>query len=1375
MRHLLRYSICYLLTILVALPTGAQEQNAAFYIYQNDGHFDGFFYDQVKKISYSKLDTLGIEHGDYVSQEIVTEDSIYRIMLTAIDSVSFVQPEIIINPHVRILERDGLMTYVTNVSDDHRTLTFSNDMPETLRPKTDDVLLCFDFEKYEDGFGGKVFTVNPSGEGLIVKLEPIKDLGDVFQQFITVEQIVKDNSGAPAQCRMAGADKMRRAQGNWSVDPYNFSADFKTSLSFSDAITGSLGLHFGFGLGGSFVYNITSSEFFIKAELTETLDLGVNAELDLKLYGNDDYKDNLLTSGGVLSKLASALALPFPAQLPVGKLMMTPLPFLRAEGHIKTGIGFNLQSKKLKQSFTIKDGRLEDWSLIDRDAEAVDPDWSFSAEVNGFVQFGLMTPFEVKTIEWLENIIQGKIGATLYTGPKVSGNLTVDLKQMSNVGGLYQSLKSSSIQFSRTSVDFALEAKIGSIFGKEVKLSREWSHAFGTMKWGIFPEFEPAHNVIDPKYPRRIDVSFGVSGDVLFDQKLGVGLYDLDGKLITSKIKDEEYTMFNTFNSVSAQFDDLKNGNYHVVPLISGHTIFGDDIPAYFDSEEKELWIEINGPELIASQTKFNVGPEAQTLTSELSTNAKTLTVKSSAAWVEVDRQGLIVNMNVSPLDVDNGVRTATVTVHATFEDSSDQDLTIDIMQSTDPNYPVVVITPDSLEFDAAPGQKMVRVVTNGEQPTCDATADWIHPTLIGNKLTVDVDGTSKARDRFGAVYVRGHMGDLECTELLEIVQHGAIALSKYKLYYTADGAEEEIQVKLGGNFKVTVKTDDDWLKPEYADGNIKLITEPNYGSAARTGKVIVTALVDGQEVSVELVVYEQSYITLTPSYLSVNKEGDVLGVYIETTLTDLEIEAVNNWIGVALSEDRRRMTVSISENNTNQSRQGKAVVKGKKGDITISVAVIVYQSEGEEATGELQILNQFVSLPPLNVVPRAIMYQYPYDDIVFETSESWLWVEPSDETTPGPNGLYNKAMVCADDYTEDSGQPRTAFVYVTAGGITQEVEVSQQSIAELKPYVSVTGSRQFDYMDDPHTMTIIPTNCSKIRVHDNASWIHTDLDGYLLTVTVDDNLSDDERTGTITIVGYNDYGRGKTEIEITQNAYGGKILDPGYDGVMFYLEGSQGDGYNYYRWLPDLSHWEGTHQVNNHEGVYGVSTVSGNVIVDKKHEANYIVNFYANGYVDSDHYWTVNLNIDHNGVILNGSVSYHDHSKTFVIRNLPTDNPDRIVPAPIDLSFVLDSIPPDKHAYIHRNYWHDYSGGGAPVQRYYNHSVWEAEYTNSVDIGPVSAFTFVDGVELVSPEATEVRPRDFSGQPCKIYIYLRPKGIKPGDDSPLPYGYLGM
>ena len=92
-----RYAVAMLLAMTGGLSAMAQEEiegGEAFYIYQNDGHFDGFFYDQVKQISYSRFDTLGVEHDKYVSQEIVTEDSVYRIMLTAIDSVSFVQPEI---------------------------------------------------------------------------------------------------------------------------------------------------------------------------------------------------------------------------------------------------------------------------------------------------------------------------------------------------------------------------------------------------------------------------------------------------------------------------------------------------------------------------------------------------------------------------------------------------------------------------------------------------------------------------------------------------------------------------------------------------------------------------------------------------------------------------------------------------------------------------------------------------------------------------------------------------------------------------------------------------------------------------------------------------------------------------------------------------------------------------------------------------------------------------------------------------------------------------------------------------------------------------------------------------------------------------------
>ena len=116
----LRYAAVVLLVLTGGLSAVAQteeiEGGEAFYIYQNDGHFDGFFYDQVKEIRYSRLDTLGIERSEYVSQEIVTEDSVYRIMLTAIDSVSYVQPEIRFAKGVRFMRDEGLMAYYVSMS-----------------------------------------------------------------------------------------------------------------------------------------------------------------------------------------------------------------------------------------------------------------------------------------------------------------------------------------------------------------------------------------------------------------------------------------------------------------------------------------------------------------------------------------------------------------------------------------------------------------------------------------------------------------------------------------------------------------------------------------------------------------------------------------------------------------------------------------------------------------------------------------------------------------------------------------------------------------------------------------------------------------------------------------------------------------------------------------------------------------------------------------------------------------------------------------------------------------------------------------------------------------------------------------------------------
>jgi len=78
----------------------------AFYVYRNDGDFNGFFYDQVIRMGYSKVDLDSVEHDIYVIQEIETADSLYRIPLAAIDSIGFVQPEIRFNPRLKDMDAD---------------------------------------------------------------------------------------------------------------------------------------------------------------------------------------------------------------------------------------------------------------------------------------------------------------------------------------------------------------------------------------------------------------------------------------------------------------------------------------------------------------------------------------------------------------------------------------------------------------------------------------------------------------------------------------------------------------------------------------------------------------------------------------------------------------------------------------------------------------------------------------------------------------------------------------------------------------------------------------------------------------------------------------------------------------------------------------------------------------------------------------------------------------------------------------------------------------------------------------------------------------------------------------------------------------------
>lgn len=180
------YTLLYLVALLLAVPqtVSAQEKATqdALYVFRNDGGFNAFFYRDIDHFEYSKVDTFGVEHDDYVVQEIHTPDSIFRIPISAIDSVAFVTPETKYRADAFVAEA-SLVNYVI-ASDSSTWFRVKTETPSTLLPKVGDKLLIEEScDLLPGGFSGKVIAVDQAADGITVRTERIS-LTEVYEQYV---------------------------------------------------------------------------------------------------------------------------------------------------------------------------------------------------------------------------------------------------------------------------------------------------------------------------------------------------------------------------------------------------------------------------------------------------------------------------------------------------------------------------------------------------------------------------------------------------------------------------------------------------------------------------------------------------------------------------------------------------------------------------------------------------------------------------------------------------------------------------------------------------------------------------------------------------------------------------------------------------------------------------------------------------------------------------------------------------------------------------------------------------------------------------------------------------------------------------------------
>lgn len=565
----------YLIIILAAVVMSGVAQNVgnAFYIYRNDGQFNAFFCDEVQSIEYSNYDADGNYYDEIVTQIVNTTDSIYQIPLAAIDSISFVKPETILQPNVVMMDKKDLMDYLQAV--DGMSLFFRTTIPRELQPQVGEVLLCTDFDNplIKNGFVGKVQSTKLTGDVFRVDCDSIYDIFEIFEQLISIEKI-EDKSVV---------------EGEWisKRNPLNFNLGYRHSVPNGEvSLSGSV--------DGTYIatvtYNITHKEQYIKLKIDHEWQYGAHL----------NFKKELGSFGTLKGPVTSLPAIRFPAVAPVFKFQIAGCPFVKGEGNMDLDFSLSSPVHSYVAEAVYRNGHFSGWNHKKPVQGSNTPNIEAVFSLNGSVQAGYMVDL------WLGLDIFGSVckvgtGLDFYIGPKLSGDFSMKAGSENPVN-YYSIYKDSKIGIDWLHVDYEFfgEASLaGYKFPKAMfcngSLQSPLNH-----EWYIMPEFSDVTIEKDSEN-KQATISTKPSRDIFFSLSVGMGLYNDEGSLLSIKYESQKYKLENKGFEIRQTFSSLETGKeYTVKPFIR---ILGGEVPALpiktFKLENETSCPDDNHPHII--------------------------------------------------------------------------------------------------------------------------------------------------------------------------------------------------------------------------------------------------------------------------------------------------------------------------------------------------------------------------------------------------------------------------------------------------------------------------------------------------------------------------------------------------------------------------------------------------------------------------------------------------------------------------------------------------------------------------------------------------------------------------------------------------------
>ncbi len=421
-------------------------QNAMF-LYRTDGNINPFLLSDIDSITYSMYGPDSLLFDKVEIQVIWTQDSVYRIPVAEIDSISFTRPETKLQSDVVIMDYTWL-PYI--VSTDGMSITFNHDITNLWLPQTDVVLVYLSFDDiFPDGFAGRVSEISESGNYAVncdsVSLDEIYETLMIFGEYDVVP------------------DSEQPSKGRYRLAPHKAPADWNSSLDFQIPFFND---HLSFGVN----MQITVSPF-----LSVTKDRVI---FEMKISNEEAFRIGAEFTEPFVEKLIGDDLLKIKIPIPQTPLRLTFSMSPVIEMELRAGLNAELNFTT-KSSFTMRmDNGVFSYRSVPRKGK---PNLNLKTTLSGSIGVGTKFPVGVSTIG---NILSGNANMTLSTG--LECELSAGGFQNPNAYQLFYDTYADWY----TKLDIGAELKM-KVFKFEWKFSKDklFSVKLKNQTWYLFPEF----------------------------------------------------------------------------------------------------------------------------------------------------------------------------------------------------------------------------------------------------------------------------------------------------------------------------------------------------------------------------------------------------------------------------------------------------------------------------------------------------------------------------------------------------------------------------------------------------------------------------------------------------------------------------------------------------------------------------------------------------------------------------------------------------------------------------------------------------------------------------------------------------------------------